>query len=120
MSTSGLVADVTATAQDLLRLDVQTVGGALVIQSQGCTSNATNNVVNLFRVVVDGIVYRGGGTKTNGRSGSTAFAVSLKITVPAGAHTIVLQWRVVSSVGQIRPIIAEDENASLLVQEVSS
>jgi hypothetical protein len=47
--------------------------------------------------------------------------VSLKVSgLGAGAHTIVLQWRVGSGTGQVRPSVSEDENASLLVQEVSA
>jgi hypothetical protein len=122
MSTGGLVTNVTATAQDILTIDVTTVAGsALIIQAQGCSSNATNNAVVLYRIIVDGVVWRGGSTKSNGGSGVTAFALSLKITgLAAGNHRIVIQWRVNSGTGQIRPITAEDENGSLLVQEVSS
>lgn len=121
MSTGGLVINVTTTAQDLLRLSGTTNGGALVIQAIGCASNATNNSVVFFRIVVDGIVYRGGSTKSNGGSGVTAFALSLKLyNLPAGDHVLQLQWFVNSGTGQVRPITTFDENASLLLQEVSS
>jgi len=121
MNTGGLVANVTATTQDLIRVDLTTNGGALIIQGIGSISNATNNADVHFRVIVDGIVRRGGATKSNGGSSSTALAVSLKVSgLAAGAHTVVLQWRVGSGTGQVRPNTAEDENASLLVQEVSS
>ena len=121
MSTGGLVVNVTATAQDILRIDLTTTGGALIVQAQGCASNATNNQVVFFRVIVDGIVRRGGSTKSNGGSGVTAFVLSLKISgLAAGTHSIVVQWRCDAGTAQVRPITAEDENASLLVQEVSS
>jgi len=121
MSTGGLVADVTATTQDVLRIDITTTGGALIVQSLGSASNGTNNAVVFFRVVVDGIVRRGGSTKSNGGSGVTAMAVSLKLTgLTAGAHVVVVQWRVSSGTGQVRPITREDESASLLVEEVTA
>jgi len=121
MTTGGLVINVTATAQDLLRVDITTAGGALVIQALASVSNATNNAVVFFRVVADGVVYRGGSTKSNGGGGVTALAVTLKFfNVPAGAHTIILQWRVNSGTGQVRPLTIEDESASMLVEEVVS
>ena len=121
MTTGGLVINVTATAQDLLRVDITTAGSALVIQALASVSNATNNAVVFFRVVADGVVYRGGSTKSNGGGGVTALAVTLKIfNVPAGAHTIILQWRVNSGTGQVRPLTIEDESASMLVEEVVS
>jgi hypothetical protein len=121
MSTGGFVTNVTATPQDLLRIDILTNGGAIVVQAMGCASNATNNAVVFFRVVLDGVVHRGGSTKSNGGSGVTAFALSLKdYDLLAGDHVIQIQWRVNSGTGQVRPITAQDENASLLVQEVAS
>lgn len=121
MSTGGFVTNVTATPQDLLRINILTTGGAIVVQAMGCASNATNNAVVFFRVVLDGVVHRGGSTKSNGGGGVTAFALSLKdYDLLAGDHVVQIQWRVNSGTGQVRPITAQDENASLLVQEVAS
>ena len=122
MNTGGAITNVTATAQDLLRIDLVTVAGsALIIQALGSISNSTNNADVHFRLTVDGTVYRGGSTVSNGGSSATALAVSLKISgLGAGAHAVVLQWRVGSGTGQVRPSVSEDENASLLVQEVSA
>jgi len=122
MSTGGAITNVTTTAQDLLRVVIVTVAGsALIIQALGSISNATNNADVHLRLTIDGTVYRGGSTVSNGGGSATALAVSLKVAgLGAGAHTIALQWRVGSGTGQVRPSVSEDENASLLVQEVSS
>jgi hypothetical protein len=121
MSTGGAVLDVTATSQDILRISLTSSGGALIVQALGCASNATNNAVVFFRVIVDGIVRRGGSTKSNGGAGVTALSVSLKLTgLGTGDHVVGLQWRVSTGTGQVRPTTVEDENTSLLVQEVSS
>lgn len=121
MSTGGTITNVTLIAQDLLTVNISTSGGALIIIFLTCASNATNNAVVYFRVLVDGVAQRGGSTKSNGGNSPTGTSVNLKVTgLAPGAHNITVQWRVNSGTGQVRPLIAEDESASLLVQEVNS
>ena len=67
-----------------------------------------------------------GGTLKNAGRLQTEIAapgngVSTKLVgLAAGPHSIVGQWRIGSGTGQIRPQTTDDENASLLVQEVSA
>jgi hypothetical protein len=109
-------------AQGLLSINLTTAAGAaLIVIFMACASNATNNAQAFFRVAVDGKILRGSSIKANGGSAASGTIVSLKVSgVSVGPHSVVVQWRVGSGTGQVRPVTAEDENASLLVQEVSS
>lgn len=118
MSTGGLI--VPKTTQDILTVNLVTTGGNLIIMFFACASNNNSNKVTYFRVLGDGKRLRGGSTNTNGGTNPTTTSVSLKVDgLAPGPHSIVVQWRVSGGEGYLRPAIAEDENGSLLVQEVT-
>lgn len=119
MLTGNLV--VAITAQDLLQLNIVTSSSSNILSIfETCASNATNNSVVFFRLIYDGAVVRGGSTKSNGGNAATGTTIgNQQKNVAQGAHVLVIQWRVNSGTGQVRPNIAEDENASLLAQETS-
>jgi hypothetical protein len=124
MSTGGIVTNVAATTQDLMNINLTTTGGSLIISA---TASATtkNNATAYFQVLVDGIVIRGGSTQGNGAAPAGSVVIGLKLSsVPAGDHVVVVRWRVQPVAGaycNIYPVTgANDNNASLLVQEVTS
>ena len=123
MSTGNDVVNVTPTLQDILTIVMTTNGGSLIITSTAsCTTK--NNVTAYFQVVIDGVVRRGGSTQGNGAAPAGASVIGLKIPfVPQGTHVITVRWRVqaVSTpFSNIWPVTnGDDNNASLLVQEVT-
>jgi hypothetical protein len=121
MSTGGLIYNVSATTQDFLTTTMTTSGGAMIIIMSASASTASNRT-GYFHVVVDGFVRRGGSTQGNGGVPSGSSVVSLKLSnVAAGDHVITTRWVVEGGNFDIRPVtFANDNNASLLVQEVSS
>jgi hypothetical protein len=122
MSTGGMIYNVSeVTPHDLLTINVTTSGGALIIIA---TANAStdSNRTGYFQVLVDGFFRRGGSTQGNGGAPSGSSVVSLKLSnVPAGDHVVTVRWVVEGGNFAIRPVTrSQDNNASLLVQEVSS
>jgi hypothetical protein len=121
LATGGIIFNVSTTTQDLLRINVTTSGGPLIIIATSNASTASNRT-GYFQVVVDGFFRRGGSTQGNGGAPAGSTVVSLKLSpVPAGDHVVVVRWVVEGDTLSIRPVSApQDNNASLLVQEVSS
>lgn len=121
LSTGGVILNVSTTTQDLLRINITTSGGPLIIIA---TANAStdSNRTGYFQVTVDGFFRRGGSTQGNGGAPAGSTVVSLKLSsVPAGDHVVVVRWVVEGGILAVRPVSApQDNNASLLVQEVSS
>lgn len=121
MSTGGLVRDATATAQDLIRLELTTQGGALIIIS-AASAKISNNQTGFFQILVDNQVIRGGAASGNGGAPGGSTVIGLKLSgIPAGYHVAVLRWRVSGGQGDITPVtLGEITNANMLIQEVSS
>ena len=121
MSTGGRIADVTATNNDLLRIELSTSGGPLIIISTICAT-VSHNQTGFFQIVVDGYTQRGGAARSNGGAPAGSTVVSLKINnLVAGDHVVVFRWRVGGGTMSMRPVTsADNNNASMLVQEVSS
>jgi hypothetical protein len=122
LSLGGSVVNVSVTPQDILRIDMTTNGGDLIISvAISCTTK--NNCTAYFQVIVDGVFRRGASTRGNGAAPAGSTVIGLKIAVPIGAHSIVVRWRVqnVSTpISTISPVtLSEDNNGSLLVQEVA-
>jgi hypothetical protein len=96
------------------------VGFLLIWFAVTCSSSSNNRTV-FFRVLVDGVVRRGGAARVSTLSQPQAVGIVLRVPVVAGARVVKVQWRVDGGTGQIRPIAAPDaESASLLVAEVSA
>lgn len=124
LTTGGTVKNVSPTPQDIMNIEMTTSGGAMII-SAGASATTKNNTTAYFQVLVDGVVRRGGSTRGNGSAPSGSTIIGLKLSdIAAGAHVVVVRWRVqnVSNPDtRIYPVtLSEDNNASLLVQEVSS
>jgi hypothetical protein len=120
MSTGGRISDVTATATDLLSNVMTTSGGPLIIIAT-VTASTTGSQSAFFQVLFDGFVRRGNSSSSNGQTSDASTLVSLKLTnVPAGDHVVVVRWVCVGGTVAILPVTRQDNNASLMVQEVSS
>lgn len=123
MSTGGLIYNVTPNSpQDFMTINLTTSGGALIIIMTANASTASNKT-GYFQVVVDGVFRRGGSVQGNGGAPAGSVVVSLKISnIPAGDHVVAARWVVSSSANlDIKPVTkSNDNNASLLVQEVST
>lgn len=122
MSTGGMIYNVSAvTPHDLLTMNLTTSGGAMIIIA---TANASTDShrTGYFHVLVDGFFRRGGSTQGNGGAPAGSAVVSLKLSdVPAGDHVVTFRWVVEGGTFAVRPVTRpQDNNASLLVQEVSS
>jgi hypothetical protein len=122
MATGGRILNVSpVTPHDLLSIDITTSGGAIIIIS---TANAStdSNRTGYFQVLVDGFFRRGGSTQGNGGAPAGSAVVSLKLSdVPAGDHVVTVRWVIEGGTFAVRPVTrSQDNNASLLVQEVST
>ena len=108
-----------ATLQDLLTIVMNTTGGALIIEFFASVQSPSNKTSS-FRILVDGVVKRGSQTISNGGASPTTTSISLKISgLTAGIHIITIQWWS-DATSTIDPTSSESQNASLLVEEVSS
>jgi hypothetical protein len=121
MSVGGAVTDVSATSQDVMTINLTTAGGALIISSTA-SATTSNNQTGYFQILVDGVVRRGGATQGNGQAPAGSVVIGLKLSsVAAGDHVIVVRWSVSGGTMALNPVTdAIDNNASLLVQEVTS
>lgn len=120
MSTGGLISDVSATTTDLLQINITTSGGPLIIIAT-CTASTTGSQSAFFHVAFDGYVRRGNSSSSNGQTSDASTLVSLKLSnIPAGDHVVVVRWVTVGGTVAILPVTRQDNNASLMVQEVSS
>lgn len=106
---------------DLLTSNITTTAGTrLIITATAAFSFTTNNRIGYFRVLIDGTPGRGFAASC-GSSGTQSSVSRTKVVtgLAAGAHTIVLQWRVSAGTAQIRPVSQPDaECVSLVIQEV--
>jgi len=121
MTTGNEVRDVSEQAQDLIRLELTTQGGALIIIS-AASVKVSNNQIGYFQILVDNLVVRGGAASGNGSApgGSTVIGLKL-INIPPGDHVAVLRWRVSGGTAELKPItLSQLTNANMLIQEVSS
>lgn len=121
MATGGLVYNVSPqTPHDLITIDITTSGGALIVISS-ISASTDSNRTGYLQVLIDGFFRRGGSTQGNGGVPSGSAVISLKLSnVPAGDHVVTVRWVVEGGTFAIRPVTrAQDNNASLLVQEVS-
>lgn len=121
MATGGQITDITATSQDLIRLELTSQGGFLIIQSAASVST-TNNQIAFFQITLDGFVLRGGAASGNGGAPGGSTVIGLKLSnVAAGFHVAVLRWRVSAGTSSLFPVtLAEQTNVNMLIQEVSS
>lgn len=121
MSTGNQVRNVTPNAQDLVRLELTTQGGALIIIS-AASVQASNNQIGYFQILVDNLVVRGGAASGNGSAPGGSTVIGLKLTnIPAGDHVAVLRWRVSGGTANLNPVsLSQLTNANMLIQEVSS
>jgi len=121
MSTGGIVTNISPTSQDVMEINLTTAGGAIIISS---TANAStdSNRTGYFQLVFDGYIRRGGSTQGNGGAPAGSAVIGLKLSpVLAGDHNVVVRWVTEGGTFAIFPVTAAaDNNASLLVQEVSS
>jgi len=119
-----IVADTTTTSTGfvtLLSLAVTTLPNTkLVIRGAAhCSNTAVNNQL-WFRITVDGVVRNSGGVRYPGLPAVGAVVEHVETGLAAGAHTILLEWRVNAGTGRVRPVtVPDNESASLLVQEVT-
>ena len=127
-TSQALITDIsTIVLQDMMGINITTNGGALIITASICGNNLTNNATVFYQVCYDGVVLRGGATRGNGGAPAGSVVIGIKLSgVPAGEHYLVVRWRVDSGTGVVYPVSnpstggPEQNNASLLVQEVSS
>ena len=118
-------ADATTTSTTFVTLLSQaiTLAGStsLLIHFSAGVSNTTNAAITSFRVTVDGVAKRGTSFKAPSASGAGGVAIILKVDgLSAGAHTVLVEWKVSGGTGQVRPVAAVDaEHASLLLEEVA-
>jgi hypothetical protein len=122
MSTGGAIYNIsTVSPHDVLTMPITTSGGAMIIIA---TANAStdSNRTGYFHVLVDGFFRRGASTQGNGGAPAGSAVVSLKLSnVPAGDHVVTMRWVIEGGTFAIRPVTrSQDNNASLLVQEVSN
>jgi tRNA A58 N-methylase Trm61 len=121
LSTGDLVVDVSPTAQDVMEIIIKTAGGAIIVSS---TANAStdSNKTGYFQLTFDGFIRRGASTQGNGGSPAGSAVIGLKLeNVDAGDHVITVRWVIEGGDFAIFPVTeADHNNASLLVQEVSS
>lgn len=95
-------------------------GSALLIEISASVSN-TSGAPNSadMQLVIDGTAARGAGSRTIAAGVPFVFPIIYKKTgLAAGAHTILLQWRVGGGTLQCRPAATVNEHASLMIQEV--
>jgi len=121
MATGNIVRNVTPNAQDLVRLELTSQGGALIIISAASTQT-TNNQIAYFQILVDGIIIRGGAASGNGSAPGGSTVIGLKLTdIPAGDHVAILRWRISGGTSELHPVtLSQVTNANMLIQEVSS
>jgi hypothetical protein len=121
MNTGNEVRDITANAQDLIRLELTSQGGALIIIS-AASVQVTNNQTVFFQILVDNLIIRGGAASGNGGAPGGSTVIGLKLTdIPAGDHVAVLRWRISGGSAQLYPVrLNQITNANMLIQEVSS
>ncbi len=121
MTTGNQVRDMTPLAQDLIRLELTTQGGALIIIS-AASVKVSNNQIGYFQILVDNLIVRGGAASGNGSAPGGSTVIGLKLTnIPAGDHVAVLRWRVCGGTAELNPVTLSDlTNANMLIQEVSS
>lgn len=112
--------ETSSTFVDLLTTTITTGASDILINASVSSSNASNNKVHDFRILIDAVVQRGfssshGSASLNGQGSG----IVLRRSVTAATHTIKLQWQVSSGTAQIRPVAAPDsEHASLYVEEL--
>jgi len=117
--------DATTTSTSFVTLLSQaiTLAGStnLLIRFSAGVSNTGNNAQTFFRITVDGVVKRGVSVVASSVGAVESAAMVLKVTgLSAAAHTVLVEWRVGGSTGQVRPVAAPDsEHASLLLEEVA-
>jgi hypothetical protein len=121
LSTGFSVTNLTITAQDFMEIIMTTTGGAIFINS---TANAStdHHKTGYFQLVMDGYIRRGASTQGSNGIPSGSAVIGLKIEdVVAGAHIVSVRWVVEGGNFNLLPVTAAaHNNASLLVQEVSS
>jgi len=117
--------DATTTSTTFVTLLSQaiTMAGStnLLIHFSAGVSNTGNNSQTYFRITVDGVVKRGVSVVSSSAGAVESAAMVLKVTgLSAAAHTVLVEWKVGGSTGQVRPVTAPDsEHASLLLEEVA-
>lgn len=121
MSTGGAITNVTPSPQDVMTIELVSSGGALIINST-ISASTDSNKTGYFQVITDGYFRRGGSTQGNGGAPAGSAVIGLKLSnVPAGYHLIVIKWICSGGVLAVFPVTKSfDNNANLLVQEVSS
>ncbi len=105
---------------DLLTTTLTTGASDILINASVASSNAMNNEVHDFRILIDAVVQRGfassrGTASVNGQG----TGIVLRRSVTAATHTIKLQWKVSGGTAQVEVVTTPDsEHASLYVQEL--
>lgn len=107
------------TFTNLLSQNITTQAGFLLINLTISASNASANRTINFQILVDGVVKRGLSVRVSASGVAESGALVLKVPVTAASHTVLVQWSVLSSTGQIRPTTTVTEHCSLLIQEVA-
>jgi hypothetical protein len=97
-----------------------TVNSNLLIQATVSSANDTINTTNYFRITVDGTPIRGFSERYSTAGTTKSASLVSKQSITAGAHTVLLQWRVSGGTASVAPVTSPDaQHASILLSEVT-
>jgi len=116
------------TFADLLSVSITTTaGGVLLARFSGGFGQSTTNGQGRFKLLIDGVIQNAAGFTQYGSSAAGAIpnpmALSCRLAVSAGSHTVTVQWATGSSGNTIscKPVTYPNYNgASLVVEEVGA
>ncbi len=103
------------TFQDLLTVNITTMGTILIVNASVSGKNTNNNILTFFRITVDGTSYGGTQLITAGGIGSNASLMRRVSGLTPGAHVVKLQWRIAANVCNINPVTLPDQDGARLV-----